>query len=95
MITCALLGYGWWGRTITGRIAGSNQIRIRTVVDRAEAARREAGAAGFAVCEDLADALRDPAVDAVIVATRTRCTRPRSLPRRGPASTSFARSRSA
>jgi predicted dehydrogenase len=69
MLTCALLGYGWWGRTIAGRIAGSDQIRIRIVVDRAEAARREAGAAGFAVCADLSDALRDPAIAAVIVAT--------------------------
>lgn len=40
MISCALLGYGWWGRTIAGRIAGSDQIKIGTVADRAEAARR-------------------------------------------------------
>lgn len=69
MITCALVGYGWWGRTIARRIAGSEQIKIRTVVDRAEAARRDAGAAGFGVCENLGDALKDPAIKAVIVAT--------------------------
>src|ERR1700680_702288 len=68
MITCALLGYGWWGRTIAGRIAGSDQIKIRAVVDPAEAARRDAGAAGFAVCAELNDALKNPTIDAVIVA---------------------------
>jgi predicted dehydrogenase len=69
MITCALLGYGWWGRTIARRIAGSDQIKIRSVVDQAEAARRDAAGAGFAVGEDINDALKDSAIDAVIVAT--------------------------
>jgi predicted dehydrogenase len=57
----ALAGLGWWGRTIDALLAGSSKLRV---VRRADPAVRGPG-----VDADLDDALRDPAVEAVILCT--------------------------
>ena len=61
MLNAALAGLGWWGRTIDRVLAGSRKLRV---VRRIDPMVREAG-----VDADLRDALRDPAVQAVILCT--------------------------
>ena len=61
MLNAALAGLGWWGRTIDRVLAGSRKLRV---VRRIDPMVREAG-----VDADLQDALRDPAVEAVILCT--------------------------
>jgi predicted dehydrogenase len=61
MLNAALAGLGWWGRTIDRLLAGSRKLRV---VRRIDPMVREAG-----VDTDLQEALRDPAVQAVILCT--------------------------
>jgi predicted dehydrogenase len=61
MLSTALAGLGWWGRTIDRLLAGSRKLRV---VRRVDPAVREPG-----VSADLGEALRDPAVQAVILCT--------------------------
>jgi predicted dehydrogenase len=61
MLNAALAGLGWWGRTIDALLAGSGKLRV---VRRIDPMVREAG-----VDTDLQEALRDPAVQAVILCT--------------------------
>jgi predicted dehydrogenase len=69
MIRCAIVGFGWWGQTIARRLAGSERIRATRVVEPQRALWDRAEAAGLPVGERLDDALADPDIDAVIVAT--------------------------
>src|SRR5207342_3652866 len=65
----AVVGLGWWGRIIVGLLKGSAKLTAVKGIDP------EPGAAEFARAQDLAhsanlqDALRDPAVDAVVLCT--------------------------
>ena len=61
MLNAALAGLGWWGRTIDKLLAGSRKLRV---VRRIDPAVREPG-----VGAHLEEALRDPAVQAVILCT--------------------------
>ncbi len=69
MITAAIVGYGWWGRTIAARLKSSNALHVRRVVEPAPLAAAQARQAGYPVDAGLADALTDPAVQAVVIAT--------------------------
>src|SRR5262245_52099619 len=69
MIRCALVGYGWWGRTIASRCRPSNEVAIALVVDPSEASRAAAVEAGLEAAASLDAALADPSFDAVILAT--------------------------
>lgn len=57
----AVVGLGWWGRTILSLLEGSVKLRV---VRRVDPFVREPG-----VTADLDDALRDPAVQGVILCT--------------------------
>jgi predicted dehydrogenase len=57
----ALAGLGWWGRTIDALLAGSGKLRV---VRRVDPLVREPG-----VTATLEEALRDPAVQAVVLCT--------------------------
>src|SRR5687767_6602022 len=61
MLNAALAGLGWWGRTIDALLAGSRKLRV---VRRVDPMVREPG-----IGADLGEALRDPAVQAVILCT--------------------------
>ena len=61
MLNVALVGLGWWGRTILSLLADSAKLRVVRKVDPFV---REAG-----VTADLEEALRDPGVEAVILCT--------------------------
>ncbi len=70
MLNAAVVGLGWWGRHICGALRGSAVIRVVRGVDPAtEAASPFARDQGFPLSADLADALADPAVGAVLLAT--------------------------
>lgn len=68
----AVIGYGWWGRTICRTLADSSTVRVVRVVESAADARAAAAAeagAGVAVSERFEDALADAQVDAVVLCT--------------------------
>jgi predicted dehydrogenase len=70
MIKAAVAGLGWWGRQITRSLAGSPEIQVVRAVE--PDAATHAGFAhdfGLALSPDLDAALRDPAVQAVILCT--------------------------
>lgn len=66
MIGAAIVGLGWWGRTIAHELADSTRIRLVLGVDPDAECRRRAEAAGLATGE-LRDALDSPDVDAVVL----------------------------
>ena len=71
IVKVALIGLGWWGRKMVDMLGTkSDVIRITRAVDPAiESARDFASARGLPVGNDFADALADPEIDAVILAT--------------------------
>jgi predicted dehydrogenase len=64
MLNVAVVGLGWWGRTIAGLLQGSSKLRIVVGVDVAVAGEFE-----FPVEKEFEKALRNPAVQAVVLCT--------------------------
>lgn len=69
MLNAALIGFGWWGRTIAGVMRGSDRLRIAAVVDPDPHAAERAAAQGFRCLPDLDAALAAPDIGAVILCT--------------------------
>jgi predicted dehydrogenase len=69
MLDAAIVGLGWWGRTITELVVSSAKLRLIKAVDVDAKARAWAASRGFATAASLDEALVDPAVHAVILAT--------------------------
>jgi predicted dehydrogenase len=70
MIRAAVVGLGWWGRTIIQRLQGSKKLRVVRAVDvRPEAAGAFAAEHGLPLSASLDEALADPQLEAVILAT--------------------------
>lgn len=71
MINAAIIGLGWWGKNIVNAVQGkSERLRfIRGVSKEPDAVRDFAIQHGFELSTDLADALVDPRVQAVVLAT--------------------------
>lgn len=74
MIRAAIVGLGWWGRTLVNAIQGgaeaSAAIRFTAGHTRTRAtAEAFCAERGIALKEDLDGVLRDPAIDAVVFAT--------------------------
>jgi len=69
MLDAAIIGLGWWGRTITELLAASTKLRLVKAVDVDASARQWAAARGLATAASLEEALGDSAVRAVILAT--------------------------
>ena len=71
MIDAAMVGLGRWGQTILNSIQGkSERLRIVHGVSKEAAPGRELAARyGFRLSGDLEDAIADPAVQAVLLAT--------------------------
>ena len=71
MINAAIVGLGWWGKNIVSAVQGkSDRLRfVRGVSLEPEAVRAFAAQHGFDLSTSLADALRDPDVQAVVLAT--------------------------
>ena len=71
MIDAAIVGLGRWGRNLVNAVQGkSNKLRfVAGVVRRPEAARPFAEEKGLELVTDLPAVLRDPRVQAVVLAT--------------------------
>ena len=70
-VEIALVGMGWWGKKMLNVLgAAPADIRVvRAVEPDLETARSICAEKGVALSADYADALRDPAVEAVVLAT--------------------------
>jgi predicted dehydrogenase len=70
-VRIALIGMGWWGLKMLSVLeAAPADIRVvRAVEPNIEAVRALCGGKDIQLSADFADALRDPAVDAVVLAT--------------------------
>jgi predicted dehydrogenase len=71
MINAAMVGLGRWGQTVLGSIQGkSSRLRIvHGVTKEPELARELAAKHGFRLSTDLKDAIADPEVQAIMLAT--------------------------
>jgi predicted dehydrogenase len=70
MIDAAVIGLGRWGRAIVTAAQGSGRLRIiRGVTKEPEVARDLASTYGFELTTDFAEAIADPRVKAVFLAT--------------------------
>lgn len=69
----AVIGYGWWGKTIVATLQESKLIKVEMVVEQEALARDAAKALGekshFIVSDSYEDAVSNPNVDAVILCT--------------------------
>jgi predicted dehydrogenase len=72
-IRTAVIGAGHWGPNLIRNFENPPASTVRMVVDRdaARLGQMRARFPGAAVSQDAADAFRDPAVDAVVIATPT------------------------
>ena len=64
----AILGLGWWGRTIVGTMQGSTAMHITTAADPAPTAAAYAAETGLRLAS-FDDILRDPQIEAVVLCT--------------------------
>jgi predicted dehydrogenase len=71
MIDAAIVGLGWWGKTIVESAQGSDQIRFVAAATRtaSEDASNFAAANGLRLAGGLDELLADPALDAIVLAT--------------------------
>ncbi len=65
----AILGLGWWGRTVVGTLRGSGALRITTGFDPAPAAAALAAEAGLRLAPSFDAILADPGIGAVVLCT--------------------------
>ncbi len=69
MIRAAVAGLGWWGQHVVRSLAGSEHLRIVAAAETNPARATFAAEHGLSFRGDLADALADPAVDAIVLCT--------------------------
>jgi len=71
MINAAIVGLGWWGKNIADAVQGkSSKLRfVHGVTQELDATREYAKARGFRLSSTLEEAMADPAVQAVVLAT--------------------------
>lgn len=70
MLNAAIVGLGWWGKTLVRAVQGKGEIRIVAgATGRRALAEDFAAEQGFALVDGLDQLLADPAVGAVILAT--------------------------
>lgn len=67
MIRAAVIGLGWWGRTILREMSASQALRITLATDPDEQARSAAAAAGVELARTFEEAVGRPDIDAVIL----------------------------
>lgn len=69
MLEVAVVGLGWWGRTIVGTLRDSTKLKVAHVADVDPKAGEWARQQGLRVSPNLDGPLADPSVRAVILAT--------------------------
>jgi predicted dehydrogenase len=72
-LNVAVIGYGWWGKTIVATLQSSPLLNVAMVIEQDEAPRLDAQTlgttAGFTVSSTFEDAIHNPKVEAVILCT--------------------------
>jgi predicted dehydrogenase len=73
LLRVAVIGYGWWGKTIVATLQSSTLVKVEMVVEQEplayEAAKALGDQSGFSVSTSYEDAISNPNVDAVILCT--------------------------
>ena len=69
MLQAAILGLGWWGRTIVRTMQDSAALRVVAGIDPAPFAASACAELGIRHLPDFAAALADPAIDTIILCT--------------------------
>ena len=71
MLNAAIIGLGWWGKNLVNAVQGkSNRIRfVHGVSKEPDTVRELAATHGFRLTTELDEALADPQVEAVVLAT--------------------------
>jgi predicted dehydrogenase len=73
VLRVAVIGYGWWGKTIVATLQSSNLVKVEMVVEQEplayEAAKALGDQSGFSVSSSYEDAISNANVDAVILCT--------------------------
>ena len=70
MLNVAVIGMGWWGKTLVTAIGKSAKLRVVKAMKRSPQSEAEfARAQGFAIVGDYADVLEDPNVQGVLLCT--------------------------
>ncbi len=70
MLNAAIIGLGWWGKTIAQRLTASDEIRATRAVDLYPDRHGEFSASfGIPVSDSYEEVLADPAIDVVILCT--------------------------
>jgi len=71
VINVGLIGYGYWGRRLARNIAADPRLRLASIIDERQARREEIARQwpGVTVAGSPLDAIGDPSIDAVFVAT--------------------------
>jgi predicted dehydrogenase len=70
MLNVAIVGMGWWGKTIVNAMKKSDRFRVvKGVKRRPETELEFAREHGFEIIADYAAVLKDPAVEAVVLCT--------------------------
>lgn len=71
MLNAAIIGLGWWGKTLVESVQSTSQrLRFTKAATHDPAASASFAAKhGFCVVEDYSTVLADPAIDAVVIAT--------------------------
>ena len=67
MINAAIVGLGWWGRTIARNLKQSGAIEPVLGIDPTEAGRQAGSEFGLRTSPRFEDALEDESIDAVIL----------------------------
>ena len=69
----AVIGYGWWGKTIVATLQSSPLLKVEMVIEQEEAPRLAAQALGatqdFTVSSRFEDAIANPNVEAIVLCT--------------------------
>jgi predicted dehydrogenase len=68
-LNVAVVGLGWWGKTIIGELKNSQTLRVAKAVDVAPAAGDWARSEGVEFTNDYSAALADPGIGAVVLCT--------------------------
>jgi predicted dehydrogenase len=69
MLNAAILGLGWWGRTIVTTMRPSDALRVVAGIDPAPHAASACAELGIRHLPDFATALADPVIDTIILCT--------------------------
>ena len=69
MVSAAVIGLGWWGRTIVEVLAGSQKLRITKAMTRSPIGQKFAHDHDLAISATYEDVINDPKIDAVILCT--------------------------